>query len=268
MKKNLVVSICGDESMHKIWIDNNPNFDLFVVYYGDTKDKYSNDGLYYATGKGTKFVILADVVDKNEILFSQYENILVPDDDLYITASDWNRFFQLFKDYKLCLAQPSILGWQCLMMSAHNPNCVMRFTNWVEIMTPCFNQETFQICRKVFRENKTNWGLDFLWPKLLGYPKDKVAIVDDVVAIHTRPCFYGDTYWRNSNSAASAWVEIKDLEAKYELDLMDMVEYGNIPRTRRSYDDKPSEDKFFPANCEVMKQLIETLRKKRNRNFI
>jgi len=266
--KNLIVCICGDQSMHKIWTDKNPNFDLFVVYYGETEGKFANHGKYYTTSKGTKFVILADVVERYEEVFASYDNICIPDDDLYITAYDWNRFFAIFNAYMLSIAQPSIMGWQCMMTSAHNPNYILRYTNWVEIMTPCFSQETFQKCRKTFRENRTNWGIDYMWPKLLGYPEDKIAIVDDVVAIHTRPCFFGDTYWRNKNSAESAYEEIKDLSKKYEIDLEDIVEYGGIKRKRRDYDDRPSEDKFFPNNCEIMKELIATLREKRNRAFI
>ena len=42
-KKNLIVAICGDESMHKIWMDKQKDFDLFVVYYGDDDEKYKKD---------------------------------------------------------------------------------------------------------------------------------------------------------------------------------------------------------------------------------
>ena len=28
------------------------------------------------------------------------------------------------------------------------------------------------------------WGLDFVWPFLLKYPKDKIAVLDDVCIYH------------------------------------------------------------------------------------
>jgi len=270
MNKNLVICICGDQSLHKVWTDTVGNFDLFVTYYGETDRKYINDGRYYATGKGTKFNILADLTVEFSSVFEQYDSILVPDDDLYITAANWSHFFDLFKTYELEIAQPSIIGWQSFVHTSNNPNCLLRYTNWVEIMTPCFSKNAFQLCKQTFRENNTNWGIESLWNKLLGAPENKIAVIDDVIALHTRPCFFGDTYWRNNNSFESATAEVAELIKKHGVTL-DFVEYGQVPRRKEDFDRRPSENKFLPDNCEVLKKAITDIRTRAlagNRNFL
>lgn len=267
-KKNLIVAICGDESMHKFWMDKQKDFDLFVVYYGDDDEKYKKDGIHYERAKGTKFVIMDQICQKYDDFLKQYDAILIPDDDLYITGGDRNRFFGLFHKYEMKIAAPSIMGWQLMIMSAHNPQYILRYTNWVEIMTPCFDQSTFQAVRHTFTENDTNWGIEYLWTKILGTPKTSIGIIDDVVALHTRPCFYGDTYQRNNNNFEKALDEICKLSAKHGVDLLDHEQYGGVKRELEDYNNNGSEAKFFPANCEILKELVTSVRKKRCKTFL
>lgn len=268
MKKNLIIAVCGDESMHKVWLEGRENFDLMVVYYGDNGKKYERDGILYDQAKGTKFLIMHQMCERHMYFFENYDAILIPDDDLYITGKDWTRFFKLFHAYNMKLAQPSIIGWQCIPLSAHNPSYILRYTNWVEIMTPCFNQQTFKDVSNTFNENNTNWGIEYIWVKILGQPSTGIGIIDDVVALHTRPCFFGDTYWRNNNNCEKAIKEISSLSVKYDIDLDDLMVYGGVERDKFDYDNLGSEDKFFPANCQIMKELISSLRQKRCKTFI
>lgn len=62
----------------------------------------------------------------------------------------------------------------------------MRFTNFVELMAPTF--ETHFLNTTVWStltEAYTGWALDFIWPFLLKFPRDKVAIVDAVCMGHS-----------------------------------------------------------------------------------
>jgi len=254
--------------MHKVWLEGKPDFDLFVVYYGDEGEKYKKDGVLYERLKGTKFLIMDQVCKKHADFISKYDAILIPDDDLYITGDDWNRFFKLFHAYEMKLAQPSIIGWQCTIQSAHRPDYILRYTNWVEIMTPCFDQKTFQMVKHTFAENDTNWGIEYIWIKILGQPAVGVGIIDDIVALHTRPCFYGDTYWRNNNNFDKALQEITNLAVKYDIDIHDYVMHGGVKRDKFDYDNLGSEDKFFPANCKILKELVSSVRKKRCKTFL
>ena len=40
---------------------------------------------------------------------------------------------------------------------------------------------------KIFDENYSSWGFDYLWAYLLNYPQDKIAIIDSIVMKHTKP---------------------------------------------------------------------------------
>jgi len=238
------------------------------VYYGDTANKYRGDGVLYDTCKGSKFLIVDKICERHAGFLNSYDAIAVPDDDLYISGGDWNHFFKLFHQYEMKLAAPSIMGWQLMILSAHNPQYILRYTNWVEIMTPCFSQDTFQKVKHTFTENDTNWGIEYLWTKILGTPKTGIGIIDDVVALHTRPCFYGDTYQRNNNNFEKALDEICKLSVKHDIDLLDHEQYGGVKRKLEDYNNNGSEEKFFPANCDVFKDLISSVRKKRCKTFL
>lgn len=254
--KNLVIGVVGDSSLHKMWIDGTKNFDLFLVYYGEIKNRYENDGTYYANAKGSKFLIVDKILQDYSQIISDYDAVLVPDDDLIMIAEDINRFFNMFHEYNLEIAQPAIIGWLSVPMVAPTLGNMLRYTNWVEIMTPCFSKDALLKCQHTFSINRTNWGLDSLWHKIMGEPKDKFAVIDDVVAIHTRPCFYGDTYHRNNNSFDLAWQELRQLMKDYNLSL-DKHVYGCIARNFQEFHERPSEQKVYP-NCPfLLKKLQE-----------
>ena len=56
------------------------------------------------------------------------------------------------------------------------------------------SRNALRTCLSTFDENKTGWSLDAVWNVLLNHPKNEIAIIDDVIAIHTRPVFGGDIY--------------------------------------------------------------------------
>jgi hypothetical protein len=64
---------------------------------------------------------------------------------------------------------------------------ILRYTSFVEVLAPMFKLETMIFLKHTFDCNITAHALDFVWPKLLGYPENKIAIIDEVVMTHTRP---------------------------------------------------------------------------------
>ncbi len=62
-----------------------------------------------------------------------------------------------------------------------------RRTGFVEIMMPAFSRRALEMLLPTFDLSVTGWGwgLDSVWPKLLGY--ENVGIIDGVTAVHTRP---------------------------------------------------------------------------------
>jgi hypothetical protein len=212
-KKNLVISSVGDKSLHKHWIKGKPNFDLCLTYYGDKED-YSADAHYYRQAKGYKYHLIQDWLKDKPHLFD-YEYIWLPDDDIYIVTDDINRLFRLMKQYRLELAQPSIMGYYGVDITLHQKGSVLRYTNWVEIMCPCFSSDALRKCYESFRENNTGWAIEMIWNKLLGHPRNKIAIIDDIVAVHTRPVLTGDTYQGKDDPLNFAMAEAKDVVKRH-----------------------------------------------------
>jgi hypothetical protein len=66
-----------------------------------------------------------------------------------------------------------------------NRSFKLRFTNFVEIMAPCFSRNFLKRCAPSFGANLSGWGLDYLWPTWAESPS-KVAIIDSVAVRHTR----------------------------------------------------------------------------------
>jgi hypothetical protein len=62
-----------------------------------------------------------------------------------------------------------------------------RRVGFVEIMVPGFRREALELLLPTLDLTDTGWGwgLDSLWPKLLGY--ENVGIIDGITVTHTRP---------------------------------------------------------------------------------
>lgn len=238
--KNLVVAVVGDTSLHHNWLGDNQEFDLFVVYYGQHGGKYRREAKYYDQLKGTKFNIVGALAEKWKETLGDYNYIFVPDDDLYIQAEGVNRLFRMASNHDLDLCQPSILGHYSLPVTLHTPSCYLRYTNYVEIMCPCFSKTAFDCCIHTFTMNKSCWGIDALWTKLLGFPKDKIAVIDDVIAVHTRACFCGDNY--SNNNVADPMQDVYKIMEEHNLS-WDKSEIGRIPKDLSSL---PHSQRIYP----------------------
>lgn len=245
MNKNLLIVCAGPNSLHKEWIKGNKNFDLFLVYYGDSNnDIYKEEADYYVRKKGTKFNIVAelDIPDG-------YDFIFVPDDDLYMETEDINKIFDIAKEHKLWLCQPSLMGYYSVPINLHRPEYVLRYTNYVEIIATCFNKWAFNKCKEYFNYNKSCWGIEFLWNKCLGSPDNKIAIIDEVIAIHSRPCFKGDYYQNNGIKNPE-----KDIHAIIESHNLEwgIKSYGGIKKNELDSHDK----RFYPSNV-IIKKIFD-----------
>lgn len=138
----------------------------------------------------------------------------------------------------------------------HHPGNVLRYTNFVEIIAPCFSRNAFEKCRDSFTYNKSCWAIDVLWDKILGHPQDAIAVIDDVIAVHTRPCFWGDNY--SNNNVDNPYGEAKKLMEENNLS-WDKKTYSCVEK-KINYDD-PSEKRLYP-NVEFMKSACTQLGRK------
>jgi len=188
MRRNLVIVRAGDASLHPTWLSNNRNWDIIVNYYGDDPDKYRADDIRRIDSKGPKWPALHALMTTLEPELKNYDYIWFPDDDLACAPHDIERFLNLCSEHKLELAQPSLTPDSHIGVgiTVHNRSFLMRYTNFIEIMAPCFSLEFLQRCWPSFNTSLSGWGLDFVWPRWASTP-DKVAIIDAVQIIHTRP---------------------------------------------------------------------------------
>ncbi len=235
-RRNLVVVRAGDQSLHRQWIaDNVPRtFDLFVSYYGEVAGAQQDGADFYSVERGPKFPAIAHLLDTRKGLIDKYDCVVFSEDDLFTDARSWNTLFDIFHDYRLDLAQPALTPDSCASweFTRKMPDCLLRLTNFVEVMTPMFSRRALQSVGHTFAESVSGWGLDFLWPVLLPYPQFQVAIIDTIAFRHTRPLGSGTLYSVLSAAGISAGAEMEEVRGRFSLRPFQYREYGRVLANR------------------------------------
>ena len=173
--KYLVFSSVGDVNSVFTWLSDFDDklFDLVVYYYGD-KDPPAVNADKLVRRKGLKLENFHHFLSNNDI--SRYDAIWLADDDIVIDTNSINKLFELFSQYNLYLAQPSYTNdsftpWRDV--AVNDPGCILRYTNFVEVGVPVFSTKIIPKLFESFKGAGTGYGLDYIWPFLLGFPKDE-----------------------------------------------------------------------------------------------
>ena len=118
-----------------------------------------------------------------------YDHICIADDDLMLTWGDINRMFEICWRNGLHLAQPALHPTSHITHphTAQQPEFSLRFTDFVEGMAPVFSRSALEACRECFRDTVYGFGIDHLWPSLIGSLRTRIAIIDEIAMVHTRP---------------------------------------------------------------------------------
>ena len=111
----------------------------------------------------------------------------MPDDDIVLSAKDINSLFDICSKRKLQLAQPAVQGYVSHPLHRQRRHFIIRYVNFVEVLAPCMSIAAFSRLVDSFDLTQSSWGIDYIWPHLLGYPKNSIAVIDSIVMIHTRP---------------------------------------------------------------------------------
>lgn len=200
-RRNLIVLRAGDNSLHPGWIASpSRDFDLFVSYYGRKDRQHAEDAEFYEHRPGPKWSCIADLLDEHPSLLDHYESFWFPDDDLEADTETLNQMFALFQGLNLKLAQPALTrdsyySWRQLLQDSR---FVMRQVAFVEVMAPIFSRQSLRLCRESLRSSRSGWGLDWVWPILLGGSTDgRIGVLDATAVKHTRPIGGGDLYKAN-----------------------------------------------------------------------
>ena len=190
-RRNLVIVRAGDKSLHPEWLAGAElrNWDLVISYFGNDPDRYRGEDIVRIDAKGPKWSPLHDMLVDHPEFIDSYDYIWLPDDDLAMRCADMNRFFDICRSKGLELAQPSLSTDSPVThpLVLNNTRSYIRYTNFVEVMAPCFSAACLRRALPSFNATQSGWGLDWLWPNLVADPQSGIAIVDDVVIRHTRP---------------------------------------------------------------------------------
>jgi hypothetical protein len=235
-RSNLLVVRAGDSSLHPTWLagEGSRNFDILVSYFGNQPDRYREQAEHYHTMHGPRWPAHDVICRNHQGILAAYQHVCFACDDLVAELDTWNRLFTLCRRYDLDLAQPGIEGYTNHDFTRPVEGCVLRYTNFVEIMCPVFSARALRVLCKTFGYSVSGWGLDLLWPRILieqraGFLRKKwrIGIVDGVRINHSRAPRDGTLYPHLSSIGVDPMVELEALQARYNLQFS-FQEFGRV----------------------------------------
>jgi len=243
-KKNAVFVPVGKDSLHRQLLKGDADFDLHLLIYDGSYNKFCNDSDFVACDAGYKMDMTYRFLHRHPELFEKYEYFFLLDDDIVISTEDVNRLFSMMREYQLKIAQPSlVMSYYTYKHTAFHPFYILRYTNFVEMMMPCFSRDALKAVLPTF-EQKIRWcGIEMHWPVLVGSNHKDMAIVDAVSAKHTRPV----QSW-NSLSQLQQENYLKKHNLSWSIEM-----YGGLPLDNVDFEGKHAFDEVR-TYCEKIKQ--------------
>ena len=215
-RRHLVIVRAGDGSLHPGWTDSpaTRDWDLVVSYYADDPARFRDAADRRVDDKGTKWAGLYALLTR-EPFWRDYDYVWLPDDDLAIGQAAISRIFARSAELGLELSQPA-LSWRSYYshdITIWHPSFLVRYTDFIEIMAPCFRREFLEACLPLLGETQSGWGLDKVLPRRQGKGALGCAIIDEVEMTHTRPV--GGPNYAAMRGSASPQREAQSLEARH-----------------------------------------------------
>jgi hypothetical protein len=224
----LVIVRAGDNSRHPAWIGNgiDPGFDLWVSYYGSGKIPLEQHCSYTERVKGPKWGPIHSLLEREWSRICCYDYVWLPDDDLAADAETLRRLFFVCSQNKFELAQPALTpeSFFSHFITVRRRGLTFRWTNFVEVMAPCFRIDVLDSLRHTFTESVSGWGLDLIWYKIRRQPQHGFAIIDAAPVRHTRP-IHGGSLYSSIEAKMSATEEMMDVRSRYDVKL-ELKEFG------------------------------------------
>ncbi|HVW60159.1 MAG TPA: hypothetical protein VHC48_09000 [Puia sp.] len=232
--RNIIIAPCGNKAsiFKEYWLryKEEREFELCLLFY---HEQVNNPALYADVDhffhlKGFKYHMIHRLLTEvRPEWLQQYDHFYFLDDDIEIDTRQINQMFALskaFGAYISCaaLTRDSFCSWPFFKQEA---NSWCRFVGQIEVMAPLFSREALQKCLETFVANRSSWGMDSVWPKILGYPQDKFVVFDKVVMRHTQPVGKGELYQKIGVDPYDEWAEIV---ARYGAKRQNYTEYGRL----------------------------------------
>jgi hypothetical protein len=217
--KNLAIARAGDGSRHETWLSRpeKKNFDLLVSYYGDEPDRWRPRSDRYDRSKGLKFPWFNAFLDSNPWVF-EYDAVWLCDDDIEADTAVIADMFDIFNEKGLWIGQPALTrgSVHSFGMLLCNPGKLLRYTEFIEEQVPIFSKEALAKVRHTFGDTQSGAGIGIPWPHILGFPSNRLAVIDATPVAHRRSLQSGEMYTKVLPSMGiSAAVELDHMKKKY-----------------------------------------------------
>ena len=232
--KNIVIAPCGNKAdlfrTHWLKYRDEKEFDLCLLFY---HEKIADPALYEQAEyffhlKDFKWYMIDELFKKVKPgLLDQYDYFYFLDDDIEMTTHDINQMFTLSKAFRssisqAALSQDSFCSWKIFKQQ---PNSFCRYVGQIEVMGPLFSRDALIRCLPSFTGNRSSWGIDSVWSKILGYPKNELIVFDAVLMRHTKPVGGGELYQKLGINPHDDWNYV---EKKFDAKKHDYHEYGRL----------------------------------------
>jgi len=187
LRRNLVFSSVGERSRHRRWLSCSGarDFDLWLCCFSNGEG-YESDAEYHFRRKGSKFANFSHAFREHRDEILAYKYVFIVDDDIDMNGDAINRLFATMEEYALWEAQPAYSPDSQIShgITVCDSRFVLRYTNFCEVSVFAFRTDMLEKVVPLFDRVVSGWGVDVVIPKLLGYPRDKIAIIDSIVCSH------------------------------------------------------------------------------------
>ena len=233
--RSLVFTSAGDRSNVRHWLQGRRReFDLWVNYYDDGASALQSLADIYSARKGTKFQNLHYCYSRWPEIFSQYEAVMVMDDDIIIGADGLTRLFDVRRELDLWALQPAFrisgkLSWDITRV---RPTTRLRYTDFIEMTCPLFRRDKLDAFMAVYDPQSMGYGEDWWFLRTLGPDRGlHVAVVDEVSCINPHDHTKGGREMDRISSHEQRKAMWQRTKARYNLDEgWTHNEYGRIER--------------------------------------
>lgn len=191
--RTLAVVRCGDASLHRHWAADAKTVDLAISYFGNDDNRAFEGAHYIHRMKAGKWDGIADFFRANPDTLLRYDHFWFPDDDLSLSGAKVDAMMAIGIAHGLDLWQPALDrdSYYGHAITLAIPGAMLRYTNFVEIMTPVMSRRLLHDTLPLFGGTRSGFGLDYYWAQrvceMRGGATDGCAIIDAVTITHTRP---------------------------------------------------------------------------------
>jgi hypothetical protein len=188
--RSLVIARVGTRSVHPCWVARGQprDWDLHLLPYQPIPPQAGLDCVVGDVVPGPKWSGIRTLLNSWDG-WRDYDYVWFPDDDIYADQEPIGRMFEVVRVVGLDLFAPALHETSSFahFITMRNASFHGRWVRFVEIMVPGFSRSALETLLPTLDQTETGWGwgLDSLWPKLLGY--ENVGVIDATPVIHTRP---------------------------------------------------------------------------------